>query len=274
MKTGFVLSACMASFSVVLGACVGTPAAFEPAAVSTDPAHHGYLTRSELQHLADAVPPPPPTGSQVEAADRALSASYRVLENTDRWLMATSHAEVRSPFALQHFDCALGVLFNPAENTTPASARLMQRLFEDAEAASTIVKMRAHRPRPVGDDPNREACQRVSDTGRASASYPSGSATVAAAYGEGMAAIAPDHAEAARDPAHQIALSRVICGMHYPLDAQTGEQLGKAVFERAAITPGFQADLALARQEYVSLKASGKTNPGCAAERAALLQTP
>ncbi len=60
--------------------------------------------------------------------------------------------------------------------------------------------------------------------------------------------------------------------MHYPLDAQTGEGLGKAVFDRAADTAEFQADLALARQEYAALKASGKTNPGCAAERSALSQ--
>lgn len=272
MKAGFVFGTCVASLSALLSGCVGTPAAFEPKAVAADPAHHGYLSRSDLQLLADVVPPPPAAGSEAEAADRALSATYRVLENTDRWLMATSHAEVRSPFALQHFDCTLGVRFDPAQNTTHATARLMQRLFEDAEATSTLVKLRAHRARPVGDDPAREACQRVSRAGRASASYPSGSATVAAAYGEAMAAIAPEHAQAARETGHQIALSRVVCAMHYPLDAQTGEGLGKAVFDRAADTAEFQADLALARQEYAALKASGKTNPGCAAERSALSQ--
>ncbi|MEG2314463.1 MAG: PA-phosphatase, partial [Brevundimonas sp.] len=72
----------------------------------------------------------------------------------------------------------------------------------------------------------------------------------------------------------QIALSRVVCAMHYPLDATTGEALGKAVFERAAATPQFQTDLALARLEYASLKASGKTSPACAAERLALSQKP
>lgn len=274
MKTGFVSSACLISLSIALGACAGTPAAFEPKAVSADPAHDGYLSRSDLRLLADAVPPPPAAGSEVEAEDRALSATYRVLENTDRWLMATSHAEVRSPFALQHFDCTLGVRFDTAQNTAPATARLMQRLFEDAEAASTLVKLRAHRARPVGDDPNREACQRVTAAGRASASYPSGSATVAGAYGEAIAAIAPEHAQAAREAGHQIALSRVVCAMHYPLDANTGEGLGKAVFERAAGTPQFQADLALARKEYAILKASNKTSPACAAERLALSQTP
>ncbi len=273
MKTGFILTVCVAS-TALLTACVGTPAAYTPKAVETDPAHKGYPSRSDLQALADLVPPPPASGSEAEATDRALSATYRVLENTDRWLMATSHAEVRSPFALQHFDCTLGVRFDPAENTAPTTARMMQRLFEDAEAASTIAKLRAHRARPVGDDPNREACQRVSEAGRASPSYPSGSATVAAAYGEAMAVIAPEHAGAARETGHQIAHSRVICGMHYPLDVKTGETLGKAVFEQASASPEFQTDLALARQEYAALKATGKTNPGCAAERTSLLQTP
>ena len=272
MKPSTVIAAGLAALS--LSACVGTPAAYEPTAVKTVNDHKGYLTREQIQALAAAVPPPPTAGSAEEAADHSLSDTYRSLENTDRWWLATSHAEVRSPYALQHFDCALGVRFDPAREQTPASARLLQRLFEDAEAASSLVKLRAYRARPVGDDPQRAACQTVSANGRASASYPSGSASVAAAYGAAMAEIAPDTAEAAKKAGHDIASSRAICGMHYPRDVAAGEALGQALFALAGQTPAFQADLAAARTEVANLRASGATNPGCAAERAALLQTP
>ncbi|WP_297804592.1 phosphatase PAP2 family protein [uncultured Brevundimonas sp.] len=259
--------------ALALCGCVGTPAAYEAAAVRAEPAHKGYLTASQLQALSDVVPPPPAADSAQYAADRALSDSYRVLENTDRWLLAASHAEVRVPFVLQHFDCTLGVRYDPASGATPATSRLMQRLFEDAEGASTLVKLRAHRPRPVGDDASRAACQTVSAAGRASPSYPSGTASVAAAFGAAMAQIAPEHAEQAIKTGQEIGFSRALCGMHYPTDVRVGLSLGEAVFAEAMKTPEFARDLEQARAEYAALKASGQTNPGCAAERAALSQS-
>ena len=270
MKTRPVIATGLLAFSISLSACVGTPAAYEPQAVETAHGGRGYLSPDKLRGLAAAVPAPPAKDSEQDAADRSLSASYRSLENTDRWLLATSHAEVRLPYALQHFDCTLGVRFDPANNAAPATARLLHKLFEDGEAASTIVKLRAHRPRPVGDDPARAACQTVSPAGRASPSYPSGSATVAAAYGYAMAAIDPDHAAEAIETGRQIALSRAICGMHYPTDVRIGFELGQKVFEDAANTPAFAADLTAARAELAALRAQQTTNPGCAAERSAL----
>lgn len=256
-----------------LAACAGTPAGLAPRAVEAVDLHKGYLDKASLEALAATLPSPPAKGSMLEAADHHTSQGLRRFENTDRWLIATSHAEVRLPMALQHFDCALGVRFTPQDNRAPATSRLLQKLFEDAEAASTMVKLREHRARPVGDDPEREACQRVSPAGRNSPSYPSGTATVAGAYGEAMAAIAPDSAEAAREIGRQIALSRVICGMHYPFDVRVGHHLGKMVFENAVKSPEFATDLVAAKEELAALRARNETNPACAAERRALAMT-
>ena len=258
---------------IALGACAGTPAGLEAKAIEVENNHHGYLDRAAMTALAATIPAAPAKGSMLEAADHEGSQALRRFENTDRWLLATSHAEVRLPMALQHFDCVLGVRFTPQENKAPATARLLQKLFEDAEATSTIVKLREFRARPVGDDPTREACQRVSPAGRNSASHPSGTATVAAAYGEAMAAIAPDHADEAREIGRQIALSRAICGMHYPYDVRVGYHLGTTVFEQAVKAPEFETDLAAARTEVAALRALGETNPACAAERRALEMT-
>lgn len=255
---------------LALTACAGTPAGLEPSAVTADSSTKGYLDPDALRELTATVAPPPSQGSNADIADKAASQALRRFENTDRWLLATSHAEVRTPFALQHFDCALGVRFTPQDNTAPATARLLHRLFEDAEAASTLVKMRQFRARPVGDDAERQACQTVSAAGRNSASYPSGSATVGAAYGAAMAAIAPDSAPAALEIGQQIAVSRAICGMHYPADVRAGMALGQAIFEQAAHSPEFAADLVEARSELAVLRARQQTSPGCAAERNAL----
>lgn len=266
MRLGFGSAAAL-SAAALLAACAGTPAALQPAAVPTAQTK-GYLPNSLLRSLADATPPAPVAGSAADLADKARSARFATLEDSDRWLLATSHAELRPPLALQHFDCALGLRFGAAP--APSLNRLMQRLFDDADAAAELAKARAFRARPVGDDPNRRACQTVSAAGRRSPSYPSGSSTVAAVYGEAFAALDPAHAAEARRLGHEMGLSRLVCAMHYPSDVAAGEALGLKVFAAAAATPGFADDLAAARGELAALRATGLTHPGCASERLAL----
>lgn len=256
--------------AALLSACAaGTPAALRPeAAQKMVPDAKGYLSGSLIQTLADATPPPLVAGSPSDLADKARSNQFRTLEDSDRWLLATAHAELRPPLALQHFDCALGVRLGSA--TSPNLNRLMQRLFDDADAAAELVKARSFRPRPVGDDAKRRSCQRVNEAGRQSASYPSGSSTVATLYGEAFAALEPQRAAEVRRIAHEMGLSRLVCGMHYPSDVAAGETLGKTVFDAAAAMPGFDAELAAARTELAAARATGLTNPGCASERVAL----
>lgn len=253
--------------AALLSACAGTPAALAPGAVATGSAK-GYLSDNRLRALAEALPPAPVAGSRTDQADRARSARFAALEDGDRWLLATAHAELRPPLALEHFDCALGLRFGAAP--APSLQRLMQRLFDDADAAAELAKARGFRARPVGDDPARRPCQTVSPAGRRSASYPSGSSTVATVYGEALAALDPAHAAEARRIAHELGLSRLVCAMHYPSDVAAGETLGRSVFAAAAQAPGFDQDLAAARVELAAIRATGLTHPGCAAERAAL----
>lgn len=228
----------------------------------------GFLGDEAIAQLTDAVSPAPAPGSVADLADKAASARFVALEDGDRWLLATAHAELRPPLALQHFDCALGVRLGSAD--TPALDRVMARIFHDANSAAERVKARQARLRPVGDDPNRRACQTLTPAARRSASYPSGSAAVATAYGEAFAALEPDRAEAVRRIGHEIGVSRLICAMHYPTDVAVGEQIGQAVAAKAVATPAFEADMAAARAELAAARRSGLTNPGCAAERAAL----
>lgn len=242
--------------------------AAQTAPQTTPMATAGYLSANQVEALSRTVPAPSPEGSAETLADRARSDRYRALEGSDRWLLATAHAELSPALARQHFDCALGVRFAEAE--TPRLTAIFDKLLKDANGAAELAKARAFRPRPVGVDISRPACQRVSEAGRASASYPSGSATVGSAYGQAMAALDPGRAAQAREIGHQIGVSRAVCGMHYPADVAAGEALGQAVFAEVAATPAFQADLEAARAELAAVRATGLTNPGCVAEAAAL----
>ncbi len=236
-----------------------------PIFISVD---QGYLTSGELERLAQTTPPAPAAGSVQDMADRAASTRFKALEDSDRWLMATAHAELRPPLALQHFDCALGVRLGSAE--TPVLDRMAARAFQAAQAAATLVRTRGLRARPVAEDPARRACQTLTPEARRSSAYPSTAATVGTAYAEALARIAPDRAEAVRRMGHEIGVSRLICAMDYPSDVAAGEALGRAVMVEITAGPAFQADVAAARAEIEAARATGRTNPGCAAERAAL----
>ena len=260
--------------AALLGACSTTPLGEPADALTTtsgrpaQAALKGYLPQDAVVRLAGAVPAPYADGSAQQLSDRALSDRYRALESSDRWLLATDHAELSPELARQHFDCAFGVRF--AATPTPRLTAILDRLLHDANDAAELAKTRAFRPRPAGVDLERPACVRLTDAGRRSPSYPSGSASAAAAYGEAMALIDPADAAEARAIGHQIGVSRLVCAMHYPEDVSAGEALGKAVFAEAAITPTFNADLEAARVELVEVRRTGLTNPGCVAERAAL----
>jgi len=257
----------------LVAACAVTPygepvGAPTTAAPISEPVLAGYLTDAQIKGLADGVPAPSADGSADQIADRALSDRYRPLEGSDRWLLATAHAELSPELARQHFDCALGVRFTSVE--TPRLNAVLAKILHDANEAAEGAKARQFRPRPVGVDMTRPACTRISEAGRRSPSYPSGSASVGAAYGELMANVDPAHAAAAREIGHQIGVSRTVCAMHYPADVAAGEALGKAVFAEAAATPAFQAELDALRAELAEVRRTGLTNPGCVAERAAL----
>jgi membrane-associated phospholipid phosphatase len=62
-------------------------------------------------------------------------------------------------------------------------------------------------------------------------SYPSGHSTQSAAQAEVFAYLFPDSASVYRTKAHAASRSRVIAGIHYRFDTETGEELGRKVGE-------------------------------------------
>jgi len=228
----------------------------------------GYVAPAELAHKVEAFPAAPVAGSPEDLADKAASARFRSLENTERWLLATTHSAMLPPVGLRHFDCALGYRVDPAE--APTLTRLYTKLLFDANGLAEQIKVKSPRLRPIGDDLERPSCERINAAARQSSSYPSGSASLATAYGEALAVLVPEKAEAVRAAAHQVALSRLVCGMHYPTDVAVGVEVGKVAFGLASATPEFAEDLAAARLELAAAQAKGDTSPACAAERSAL----
>ncbi|HYD26887.1 PA-phosphatase [Brevundimonas sp.] len=253
MRPAAALAAC-----AFLGACAGagTPSP-QPSGTVV-----GYLTQAEIEALAAQA------GTWRDRGDGAASEALRALEDTDRWWLATTQAEIRPPEAAQHFDCVLGTRMSARPR--PALTRIMTRLLVDSATLTARLAASNPRPRPVAVDPSRRACQRITDEERAGASWPAAAGVAGAAYGELLAALAPDRAEAARAMGREIGNSRAVCAMNWPSDIEDGLRLGREVYEQAATTPGFEAELEAARLELAAARREGLTSPACAAERRAL----
>lgn len=251
-----------AAVAILLGGCAGS------GAPNVAPALNGYLEAATLDGLA--VWTPHPVAPSDPTGDALFSA---VAPGTDRWWLATAHAELRPPWAAQHFDCALGARL--AERPRPALERTMRRLASDA--AALVRRLPApheagERPRPFAAIDGLEPCVRTSAAFEESPSWPAGGAVLAGAWGELFAALAPDAAARVRRTAREIAWSAVVCRTNWPADVEAGLALGAELFREAERTPAFRVDLAAAGVEMAAARAEGLHSPACAAERRALRQ--
>lgn len=251
----------LAAVGVLLSACVTSPEVERPRA-------EGYLSAAAIRDLATTLPAPPAPGSPEDAADRTASDALKSFEYGDRWLLATAQSELNPPLALQHFDCVLGV--RTADGEAPTLKRLAERLMRDAVALAETSAARFERARPITDDPERQACVRMDATGRARSSWPGRAGLYGAAYAEALAAAAPDRAEAVRRIGRALGDSAAICALNRPADIEAGRRLGESLARSQALTADYRTDVAAAGEEIAALRATGRTNPGCAAERRAL----
>lgn len=245
--------------AVALAGCATAPAPAAPP--------EGYLTAATLDRLAALTPPPMDAAAPWQ---EALVAA--VPPGTDRWWLATAHAELRPPWAAQHFDCVLGTRL--AERPRPVLERTMARLTADVAALArrpAIAGPEGMR-RPFAEVEGLEPCERIPDGRRDSSSWPATGAIIAGAYGELFAALAPDAAGPVRSLAREIGYSRVVCRMNWPSDVEAGLAQGVGLFRQAEAEAAFRADLEAARAELAAARAEGMTSAACAAERRALDQ--
>ncbi len=136
----------------------------------------GYLTPEERPDSVALLPPPPAPGSPEAAVDEALYRKLSALQDTARWQLAASDANLKFPAAASVFSCAVGIDVTAA--TTPRLYALLQRVVIDAGQSTAKAKQHynSNRPFEVTGDPT---C--VPDDEkvlRGNASYPSGHASL------------------------------------------------------------------------------------------------
>ena len=236
-----------------LGA-VGTAAAQQP---QSRPRPAPFLGPGEQVDSLKLLPPPPASGSPDEAADVAAFRETRKLADGPRWTQATADVELFTPAAFTSWSCAAGVKISA--ETTPATARLMQRTLFDAGLASNPPKEHYKRPRPFTGLTAR-TCVTPESLG-ANASYPSGHASVGWAWALVLAELKPDRANEILLRGREFGDSRVVCGVHYPSDVEAGRVIGAAVVARLHADDAFKAAMSEAGAELAKVSAKPE---GCA----------
>ena len=232
----------------------------------------GYLTPEERPDSVALLPPPPAPGSPEFAADEAVYRKLNALQDTMRWQLAASDANLKFPVAANAFSCAVGIEVTAA--TTPQLYELLQRVVVDAGQSTYKAKEKYNRERPfeiTGDPICVPADEQLL---RGNASYPSGHASLGYVWGEVFAELLPERAAAARARAYEFGESRVVCRVHHQSDVDAGRTVGQAVFERLHQDPEFVADMAAAKVEAKRARKHGPpAGRDCPAETAALQAT-
>jgi acid phosphatase (class A) len=224
----------------------------------------GYLPAEAIAAAAASVPAPPALDSAQDKADAAQVRAMNANAKAERWERALlDDASVYDRFAQQ-----LGA--TPDRRRFPAFVRLLNRVSDDALAASGEAKKRFPRARPFQRFQMTRVCgQARAPKPEASAvggtSYPSGHAAVSWAVALVMMEASPSSAQAIVARAVDYGYSRVVCGLHFPSDIDAGQRIAAAVADKLFALPEFRRDFMCAKRELQSVRAGMRAEdlPAC-----------
>lgn len=231
----------------------------------------GYLDKADLPDSLALVPAPPAGRDPAFTRDRKASKAGLALGHRERWQLAISDADLRSPAATGALSCAAGFEISPT--ATPAIDRLLRRALPDLGAATGRAKDQYKRPRPFMVNGKPMCSPDFEKLLRADGSYPSGHSAIGYGWGLILAEIVPDRATPLVARGQGFGDNRRICNVHWLSDIEAGRSVGAAVVARLHASPAFQADLQAAKAEALAARSTPPSRD-CAAEAEAFLQKP
>ena len=241
------------AMAAVLGLLFAAPAPADPDKPKPAAAPSGYLIPEQRPEVSAILGPPPAAGSGTKTGDVATYQATRALEGTPRWSLAQKDAVYGPAPMMAAFSCALGVSLTP--DTAPVLFHLLSRVVSDSDESERVAKKAYQRPRPFVEN-GGNICVAPEDWLKKSYSYPSGHSTFGWTTALIMAEIAPDRGAAVLARGRAYGESRVVCGVHYESDVQSGRLAASAVFDVLQSSPEFRADLDLAKAELAKLRAA------------------
>lgn len=233
-----LLSLSLGALVAIVGSGVAraqtAPPAAKPAAVFK------FLSPGDLDP-ATFLPPPPRSGSAVEAAERAELHRLASERTPERLARAQHDNDVEEAVSIAN---VLGPAFDLA--SFPATAKLLEDLHNEDSLAAKQAKTFFHRTRPFGEEPTLDVCDKGDNPTN---SYPSGHATMGYAAAAVLANLMPGNAQLILARASDYAESRLYCGVHFRTDIVASQVLGNVLVVKLMEKPSFASELEAARTE-------------------------
>jgi acid phosphatase (class A) len=197
-----------------------------------------YLAPSQVS-LYELLSPPPAPDSEAQKRDVQSVLQAQETRTDEQIKMAQADVKV----SVFRFADVMGPNFKP-ENL-PVTAKLFNQVTSDEGQIVETAKERFNRPRPfvVRQDIHPVINQ------PANASYPSGHAAFAYVAAIILAQMAPEKSAALFERAAIYSQNRIIAGVHFPTDIETGRISGSVIAYALLHEPRFLDDLVPAKAE-------------------------
>jgi len=201
-----------------------------------------YLTQDQLEILS-LLPTPPANDSWKTLAE--LAELHRLQETRTPELIAHAQADDKEESIFLFAD-VLGPDFRRA--ALPHVALLSDHVKNEEGIVVNPAKNFFHRPRPYHLDPTIHPVCKTTEN-RADFSYPSGHGATGYLEALVLVEMVPEKRDAILARADDYALSREICGAHYPSDEVASRLVAYAKIGFIMAAPQFKAEFEAARAE-------------------------
>ncbi len=194
--------------------------------------HKVYYVPADQFKTAQFAPPPAKDSREQEADIAAIMAWQNKRTEADcEKARFTAKAEI---------DFLWGKASPFPEPAPEEFNKFVERLALDLEEAVTNMKKRWERPRPFKAYPGQaEPCIKKSS----GFSYPSGHSSFSRVFANVMSDIVPERREEFLGRADEIAMDRVIGGVHFPTDIAAGKVFGDLYHAELLKSEAYRADV-------------------------------
>jgi acid phosphatase (class A) len=199
-----------------------------------------YVDPAQL-NLALVLANPPAIDSSTTKMELQELHRLEGTRSQDEIVQAKADDQLESIFI---FRSVLGPKFS--SESLPQTSALSANLAKEASAAGAPLKKLYQRPRPYQFD---HTLHPVCEVGTAPNSYPSGHALVGYLTAFTLIEMVPERRQEILERTDEYIHNRQICGVHYASDTEASRRVAYAVFGALLVTPAYQRDLAVAREE-------------------------
>lgn len=197
-----------------------------------------YVTPSELE-LVKLLPPPPAQGS--DATKKEIEEILNFQEKrTDKMV---EYAQADQDISIFRFSDIMGDKFT--KENLPITAEFFHNVTATASVISGPAKDFWKRPRPSVFDARVKPCVKVPPN----AAYPSGHSTAGNLMAIILANMVPEKSAEIFDRGWAFAVNRIIGGVHYRSDSESGRIAATLIAECMFKNSGFLADYEKSRVE-------------------------